>query len=205
MDKQLTQYLLRLRYKWRMLPNYCNFPNRNVQTFGFVYHDTNGLNHGQVWKTQSFLLSEICTVILWQDCYGKGILRKSYCSTVGRRFSNWECLFVHREKGFSLSVYVDDIKIVWKETKHWSDVESTQQRSWFGKTNIFPWSCTSGMYSKTMWNKQRYCGQPQNYVRIANFRGENWKNFHTQRTFVFLHGPMIRKFMRRNALSDIVC
>ena len=30
-----------------------------------------------VWKTQSFLLSEICTVILWQDYYGKGNLRNS--------------------------------------------------------------------------------------------------------------------------------
>ena len=39
-------------------------PNRNVQTFGFVYHDTNGLNHGPIWKTQSFLLSEIFMVIL---------------------------------------------------------------------------------------------------------------------------------------------
>ena len=29
----------------------------------------------------------------------------------------WECLFVHREKGLFLSVYVDDIKIGWKETK----------------------------------------------------------------------------------------
>ena len=28
-------------------------------------HDTNGLHHGPVWKTQSFLLSEICMVILW--------------------------------------------------------------------------------------------------------------------------------------------
>ena len=46
------------------------------------------------------------------------------------KVSNWECLFVHREKGFFLSVYVDDInKIGWKETKHYSDVESTQQRS----------------------------------------------------------------------------
>ena len=54
------------------------FPNRSVQTFGFVHHDTNGLNHGPVWKTQSFLLSEICTVTLWQDYYGKGNLRKSY-------------------------------------------------------------------------------------------------------------------------------
>ena len=54
------------------------FPNRNVQTFGFVYHDTNGRNHGPVWKTQSFVLSGICMVILWQDYYGKGNLRRSY-------------------------------------------------------------------------------------------------------------------------------
>ena len=35
-------------------------------------------NHGPVWKTLSFLLKGICTVILWQDYYGKGNLRKSY-------------------------------------------------------------------------------------------------------------------------------
>ena len=29
------------------------------QTCGFVYQNTNGLNHGPVWKTQSFLLSEM--------------------------------------------------------------------------------------------------------------------------------------------------
>ena len=46
--------------------------------FGFVYHDTIGLNHGPVWKTQLFLVKGICTVILWQDYYGKGNLRKSY-------------------------------------------------------------------------------------------------------------------------------
>ena len=51
--------------------------NRSVQTFGFVYHDRNGLNHGPVWKIQSFLLKGICTVILWQDYRGKGNLRKS--------------------------------------------------------------------------------------------------------------------------------
>ena len=31
-----------------------------------------------VWKTQSFLLKGICTVILWQDYYRKGNLRKFY-------------------------------------------------------------------------------------------------------------------------------
>ena len=47
-DKQLTQYLLIRRSKWKMLRNYWKFPNRNVQTFGFVYHDTSGQNHGPV-------------------------------------------------------------------------------------------------------------------------------------------------------------
>ena len=31
-------------------------------------------------------------------------------------------------------------QIGWKETKYGSDVESAQQRSWFGRTNIIPWS-----------------------------------------------------------------
>ena len=62
-------------------------------------------------------------------------------------------------------------KIGWKETKSWSDVESTQQRSRFGRTNIFPGSCILGLHSKTMWNKRKYYGQLQNHVRITNFRG----------------------------------
>ena len=66
-------------------------------------------------------------------------------------------------------------KIGWKETKSWSDVESTKQRSWFGRTNITPWSCLLGIHSKTMWNKQRYCRQLQNHVWIQNFRRSNRK------------------------------
>ena len=66
----------------------------------------------------SLLSKGICTVTLWQGCYGRGNLRKSYCSTVGERFPSWECLFVNREKGLFLSVYVDDIKLAGKKTKH---------------------------------------------------------------------------------------
>ena len=50
-------------------------------------------------------------------------------------------------------------------------MEITQQRSRFGRTNIFYWSCVLGVHLKTMWNKKRYCWQFQNDVRIANFRG----------------------------------
>ena len=31
------------------------------------------------------------------------------------KIANWECLFVHREKGLFLSVYVDDIKLAGKK------------------------------------------------------------------------------------------
>ena len=61
-------------------------------------------------------------------------------------------------------------KADWKEAKK-TDVESTQQRSRFGRTNFILWSCVPGMYSKTMWNKQRYYGQLQNHVWITIFAG----------------------------------
>ena len=84
--KQQMQYPLKLRSKWKMHQRCWKFQSQSVQIFGYVYRSTHGQNHGPVWKTQSFLLSEICMVILWQDYYGKGNLRKSYWTTVGRRF-----------------------------------------------------------------------------------------------------------------------
>ena len=85
----------------RCSKKYWKFPNRNVQTFGFIHHDTNGLNHGPVWKTQSFLLRRICTVILWQDCYGKGNMRKSFWSTVARKFPIGNACSYTVKKGYS--------------------------------------------------------------------------------------------------------
>ena len=41
-----------------------------------------------------------------------------------------------------------------------------------------------------MRNKQRYYGQLQNHVRIANFSGGNRKNFHPLKILVFLRGLM---------------
>ena len=65
-----------------------------------------------------------------------------------------------------------------------------QQRSRLRRTNIFPGSCILAMHSTTMPNKQRYCGQLQNHVRISNFRGESRKITFPLKIFVFLHGLM---------------
>ena len=116
---------LHARSKWKMHQRYFkNIQSQNVQIFGYVYHSTKSKNHGPIWKTQSFLLNEICMVILWQDYYGKDNLRKFYWSTVAGkiRIGNvypqiGNVSSVHRQKGLFSSVYVDAIKIGWKETK----------------------------------------------------------------------------------------
>ena len=53
------------------------FQIRNVQTHGYVYHHTNGQNHGPVCKTQSFFLNEICMVI-----FGRTIMVKQFAKVL---------------------------------------------------------------------------------------------------------------------------
>ena len=97
-------------------PNCSKFPNRNVQTFGFVYYDTNGLKRGPVWKTQSFFLSEnlyghLLAGLLWERQFDKIILMYGWEKVSKLGMS----LFVHRDKGLFSSVYVDDIKLAGKK------------------------------------------------------------------------------------------
>ena len=46
----------------------------------------------------------------WERQFEKILLKYGW-----EKVSNWECLFVHRQKGLFLSVYVDDIKLAGKE------------------------------------------------------------------------------------------
>ena len=48
--------------------------------------------------------------LLWEGQIEKILLQHGW-----EKVSNWECSFVHREKGLFLSVYVDDIKLAGKK------------------------------------------------------------------------------------------
>ena len=48
--------------------------------------------------------------LLWERQLEKILLQHGW-----EKVSNWECLFVHRQKGLFLSVYVDDIKLAGKK------------------------------------------------------------------------------------------
>ena len=72
-------------------------------------------NHGPIWKTQSCLLKEICTGILWQDCYGEGNLRKSCWNMDGRKFQirNVSLFIVKKDYSF-LSGKKQNLDPMWK-------------------------------------------------------------------------------------------
>ena len=48
--------------------------------------------------------------LLWERQFGKILLKYNW-----ENVSNWECLFVHSERGLFLSVYVDDITLAGKK------------------------------------------------------------------------------------------
>ena len=114
-EKQQTQYQFTPKSKWKMLTNYWKFQNRSVQTFGFVYHDTNGLNHGPVWKVRLFCFSGICTVILWQDFMGNPIWGSSFQWLLGNKFRTGNACSLTEKKHYSFVFYVDDMKLARKK------------------------------------------------------------------------------------------
>ena len=62
------------------------FLNRNVQTFGYVFHDTNGQNHGKTLMIPWYLLNEIYMVTYYLHCYGKDNSKKLYENLGGRKY-----------------------------------------------------------------------------------------------------------------------
>ena len=72
-------------------------------------------------------------------------------------------------------MYVDDIKLGGKKQNLDPMWKVLNKEVDIGEPTSFLDNVYFGMYSTTMRNKQRYCGQLQNHVRIANFRGVNRK------------------------------
>ena len=134
MDKQQTQYLFVPSKKWKMLTKLLKNSQIGVfQTFGFVYHDTNGQNHGfsmedPVVPLKRNLYGYPLAGLLWERQCEKILLEKS---KLGMTLWSWKRIILVCVCGWH--------KIGWMEKKNSFDVESSQQRSRFGRTNNFPW------------------------------------------------------------------
>ena len=137
--------------------------------------------------------------LLWERQFEKILLKYGW-----EKVSNWECLFVHRQKGLFLSVYVDDIKLAGKKQNidpMWKllnkEVALGEPTSFLDHENL---GCTRRQceISKDIVDNCRTMFES----RIS--AGGEQKSFHTLKMFVFLHGLMTRRVMPRNVWSDIV-
>ena len=101
------------------------------------------------------------------------------------KIPNWECLFVHREKGLFLSVYVDDIKLagkkqnldpMWKVLNKEVDL-GEPKFSWITKT----WAALNdnAKQAKILQTITEPCSNRE-FPRVE------WRNYHSLKIFVFL-------------------
>ena len=63
-----------------------------------------------VVSLERHLYGHLLAGLLWEQQFEKVLLKYGW-----EKVPNWECLFVNRENGLFLSVYVDDIKLAGKQ------------------------------------------------------------------------------------------
>ena len=139
--------------------------------------------------------------LLWERQFEKILLKHGW-----EKIPNWECLFVHREQGLFLSVYVDDIKLAGK------------------KQNIGPmWKVLNkevDFGEPTSFLDHVYLGCTQRQCQISKDVLDNYKIFSNQGFLQWqqkipetrqgnlmpklpLRCPMTWKVMQRNAWNDV--
>ena len=136
--------------------------------------------------------------LLWERQFEKILLKHGW-----EKIPNWECLFVHREKGLFLSVFVDDIKLAGK------------------KHNIDPmWKVLNkevGVGEPTSFLDHVYLGCTQRQCQTSKDIVDNYRTMFESRISaggleklpfpqicVFLHGLMTWLVMQRSVWNDIV-
>ena len=111
--------------KSRMHPSCWKFQNRNVQTFGFVYHDTKwpkswSSMEDPVVPLDRNLYGHLLAGLVWERQFEKVLLEYGWEKSfqLGMRLRTpWKRIILVSVCG--------RYKIGWKETEHRSDVEST--------------------------------------------------------------------------------
>ena len=178
-DKQQMRYPLTLRTKWKMHRRYWKFQSQNVQIFGYVYQNTNGQNHGPVWKTQLFLLTASVRWSLGRTGMGTAI---------------WEvCVF-----DFKLAGKMRNFSPTWKILM--KDVDVGEPTSFLDHVYL---GCTQRECQISMDIVENCRCSNQGFLLVLQ---KNWLKQSRGRNLMlkrYLHGPTTWKVMRRNVWKDI--
>ena len=104
--------------------------------------------------------------LLWERQFEKILFKHGW-----EKVLNWECLFVHREKGLFLSVYVDDIKLAGKKQNLDPMWKLLNKEVDLGEPTSFLDHLYLGCTQRQCQLSKDIVDNLQNHVRIANFRG----------------------------------
>ena len=130
----------------------------------------------------------------WERQFEKVLLEHGW-----EKVSNWECLFVHREKGLFLSVYVDDIKLAGKKQNidpMWKVLN--KEVDWGEQTpfldHVFWVALKENVkQANIFWTITEICLSPKSLLELQ-------KSFFILRNLAhtFPHGPVIWKLLQGN-------
>ena len=136
--------------------------------------------------------------LLWERQIEKNILKHGW-----EKVSDGECLFVQREKGLFLSVYVDDIKLAGKRQNvdpMWKvlnkEVDLGEPTYFLDHENL---GCT-----RRQCDTSRDTVDSYRAIFESRMSAGATENYHARKIYVFLRGRAIWKVMPRNAGNDIV-
>ena len=115
MDKQQTMYQLISKWKWKIRQNYWKIPKSEcpdiwIRLPRHKWPKSWSSMEDQVVPLERNLYGQLLAGLVLERRFEKIQLKHGW-----EKIPNWECLFVHCEKGSFLSMYVDDIKLVGKE------------------------------------------------------------------------------------------
>ena len=137
------------------------------------------------------LYGHLLAGLLWERQFEKILLKYGW-----EKVSNWECLFVHREKGLFLSAYVDDIKLAGKKQNTdpmWQvlnkEVDLGEPTSLIMK--IWCVLRDKVKQSRILLTITEPCLNPE-------FLQEQLRNYHARKICVFFRGLVTWKVMPRN-------
>ena len=156
---QQTQYRLTPRLKWKIHHHCAKIPKSECPD---IWTRLPNLKWPKSWSSM-----EDPVVPLERNLYGHPLAGPLWDKTIEKHSirtrlgtSSKFGMFIRSPSKRAILVCVCGWnKTGWKETKHWPNVESTFERSRFGRTAIIPWPCLFGLHSTRMSTKQGYCGQ----------------------------------------------
>ena len=121
-----------------------------------------------VFLLERYLYGHHFEGLLWERQFEKILLKHGW-----EKIPNWECHFVHREKGLFLSVYVDDIKLAGKKQNLDSMWKVLNKEVDLGEPTSFLDHEHLGCTQRQREISKDTVDKLQNHVRIANFSRSN--------------------------------